>query len=67
MDIKVFCTCGFELKAVGTHMASEGWVFIEVEKCKWCENRAAQQSFVPDPETGEAKSDNESTPAVSGR
>lgn len=28
---------------------------------------AAQQSFAPDPETGGAKSDNESTPAVSGR
>ena len=29
--------------------------------------KAAEQSFAPDPETGGAKSDDESTPAVSGR
>lgn len=28
---------------------------------------AAEQSFAPDPETGVAKSDSESNPAVSGR
>jgi hypothetical protein len=48
MDIKIFCKCGFEVKALGTHMASDGCVFVEVEPCKYC---AAEQCVHPTPES----------------
>jgi hypothetical protein len=45
--IKVFCTCGYELKFESVNINSGNELYVTVDRCEWCQ-KAAQPTLAVD-------------------